>query len=187
MVFGVARDVTERLAFEAEMSAAKQAAEAANQAKSNFLANMSHEIRTPLNGVIGVVDALRQTVLTPAQREMVDLIKSSGVTLERLVSDILDVSKIEAGRLEIEQRVFDLRDELGSLVDLHRIRAHEKSLSFRSRVRRRPRAASSTATASASSRCSTTCCPTPSSSPPPARSASSSTRWRASRPANPAG
>src|SRR5258708_38215040 len=61
---------------------------------------------------------------------MVALIESSGVTLERLVSDILDVSKIEAGRLEIEQRVFDLRDELASLIDLHQVRAQEKNLSF---------------------------------------------------------
>ena len=131
MVFGVARDVTERLAFQAEVSAAKRAAEAANEAKSDFLANMSHEIRTPLNGVIGVVDVLRQTELTPSQRDMVTLIQSSGVTLERLVSDILDISKIEAGRLEIEYRVFDLRQEFASLIDLHQVRAQEKSLSFR--------------------------------------------------------
>ena len=130
LVYGVARDVTERLAFEAEIRAAKQAAEAANQAKSDFLANMSHEIRTPLNGVIGVVDALAQTPLTAAQQEMVGLIASSGVTLERLVSDILDLSKIEAGRLEIETRVFDLRHELTSLVELHQVRAQEKGLSF---------------------------------------------------------
>jgi PAS domain S-box-containing protein len=131
LVFGAARDVTERLALEAEMRAAQQAADAANQAKSDFLANMSHEIRTPLNGVIGVVDALHRTDLTPAQREMVSLIQRSGVTLERLVSDILDVSKIEAGRLEIEHRVFDLRGELGSLADLHQLRAQEKNLGFK--------------------------------------------------------
>jgi PAS domain S-box-containing protein len=128
MVFGVARDVTERLALEAEMKAARQAAEAANQAKTDFLANMSHEIRTPLNGVIGVVGALSQTEMTQAQREMVSLIGSSGATLERLVSDILDVSKIEAGRLEIEHRVFDLGPEFQSLIDLHRLRAQEKNL-----------------------------------------------------------
>ena len=139
MIFAAARDVTERLALEAEANAAKQAAEAANQAKSDFLANMSHEIRTPLNGAIGVIDALSQTELTPAQREMVALIEHSGVILERLVSDILDVSKIEAGRLEIEHRVFDLRDELASLIDLYRVRAHEKALSFRVELGERAR------------------------------------------------
>ena len=138
-VFGVARDVTERLAAEAEMCAARRAAEAANQAKTDFLANMSHEIRTPLNGVIGVVDALGRTELTPAQREMVDLIESSGVTLERLVSDILDLSKIEAGRLEIEHGVFDLAGELDGLVELHRVRAQEKSLAFRAEFGARAR------------------------------------------------
>jgi PAS domain S-box-containing protein len=130
-VFGVARDVTERLVIEAEMRTARAAAEDANQAKSDFLANMSHEIRTPLNGVIGVVAALAKTGLEPAQREMVELIKNSGVTLERLVSDILDVSKIEAGKLEIENRVFDLHGELAALIDLHQLRAQEKGLSFK--------------------------------------------------------
>ncbi|MDP3745519.1 MAG: ATP-binding protein [Phenylobacterium sp.] len=130
LVYGVARDVTERLAIEAEMAAAKDAAEAANRAKSDFLANMSHEIRTPLNGVIGVAAALAKTQLTPEQREMVGLIESSGVTLERLVSDVLDFSKIEAGRLEIEEGVFDLRAELGGVLEMFRLRAQEKGLSF---------------------------------------------------------
>ncbi len=130
LVFGVARDVTERLAVEAEMAAAKAAAEAANRAKSDFLANMSHEIRTPLNGVIGVAAALGQTELSPEQREMLSLIERSGVTLERLVSDVLDFSKIEAGKLEIETRPFDLRADLDGLLDVFRLRAQEKGLSF---------------------------------------------------------
>jgi PAS domain S-box-containing protein len=130
-VFGVARDVTERLAMEAELRAAKTAAEAASQAKSDFLANMSHEIRTPLNGVIGVAAALAQTRLDEAQRDMVALVQSSGEMLERLVSDVLDLSKIEAGRLELEVRAFDLRGELDGVVEIYRSRAHDKGLSFR--------------------------------------------------------
>jgi PAS domain S-box-containing protein len=130
LVFGVARDVTERLAIEAEMLAARATAEAANQAKREFLANMSHEIRTPLNGVIGVTAALARTDLTPGQREMVGLIESSGVTLERLVSDVLDFSKIEAGRLEVERRPFDIRAELDDLLEVYRRRAEEKGLRF---------------------------------------------------------
>jgi PAS domain S-box-containing protein len=131
LVFAVARDVTERMSQQAEMEAAKATAEAANRAKTDFLANMSHEIRTPLNGVIGVVAALGQTDLTPAQREMVELIHNSGATLERLVSDILDVSKIEAGHLAIEERPFDLDADLDGLLEITRIRAGEKGLAFR--------------------------------------------------------
>ncbi|MDB5459882.1 MAG: multi-sensor hybrid histidine kinase [Caulobacteraceae bacterium] len=129
-VFAVARDVTDRLAIEAQMQAAKQAAEAANQTKTDFLANMSHEIRTPLNGVMGVVSALARTPLTPEQREMVDLIETAGVTLERLVSDILDVSKIEAGLLKIETRAFDLREDIQALAATFQIHAVAKGLSF---------------------------------------------------------
>jgi signal transduction histidine kinase/ActR/RegA family two-component response regulator len=130
LVYGVARDVTERIALEAEMKEARSAAEAANRAKSEFLANMSHEIRTPLNGVIGVAAALSQTNLSPQQLEMVDLILTSGQTLERIVSDVLDFSKIEAGRLEFELHTFDLRKEAGGLIELFRGRAEEKGLAF---------------------------------------------------------
>jgi signal transduction histidine kinase/ActR/RegA family two-component response regulator len=128
------RDQDKRIRSEAR-------AEAANRAKSDFLANMSHEIRTPLNGVIGVVDALSRTELMPAQRQMLALIQSSGVTLERLVTDILDISKIEAGQLEIEQRVFDLRGEFDSLIELHRLRAQESNLSFQTTYGERARGA----------------------------------------------
>ncbi|SFI96621.1 ATP-binding protein [Caulobacter sp. UNC279MFTsu5.1] len=131
LIFGVARDVTERLRDEADMAAARRAAEAANQAKSDFLANMSHEIRTPLNGVIGIAATLGDTPLTPAQREMVDLIRCSGATLERLVSDILDVSKIEAGQMTIETGVFDLDAAIDGPLDVTRLRAGDKGLAFR--------------------------------------------------------
>ncbi|WP_395444483.1 ATP-binding protein [Caulobacter sp. UC70_42] len=131
LVFGVARDVTERLRIEAEMAEARHAAEAANKAKSDFLANMSHEIRTPLNGVIGIAAALGETALTPQQTEMVALIRRSGETLERLVSDILDVSKIEAGQMTIQAQAFDLGAVLDGLLDVARLRAEEKGVDIR--------------------------------------------------------
>jgi len=134
-VFGVARDVTDRLALEAETRAAREAAEVANRAKSDFLANMSHEIRTPLNGVIGLVDALSRTELKPDQREMVELVRGAGLTLERLVSDILDVSKIEAGLLQVELRPFDLAQAMGAVLDTHRLRAEQKGLRFEADIR----------------------------------------------------
>jgi len=130
LVYGVARDVTERLTIEVEMVEAKAAAEMASKAKSEFLANMSHEIRTPLNGVIGLTSALAQTELSAEQRGMVDLILTSGQTLERVVSDVLDFSKIEAGRLEFDIQPFDLGPQLEGLADLFRARAEEKGLTF---------------------------------------------------------
>ena len=130
-IYAVARDVTAKAAAERALLEAKAAAEAANRAKSDFLANMSHEIRTPLNGVIGVIDALARTPLSPQQAEMVELVRSSGVTLERLVTDILDVSRIESGRMTLEVRPFDLDDALIPTIAPLRGLAEEKGLIFR--------------------------------------------------------
>ncbi|MDO9588734.1 MAG: ATP-binding protein [Brevundimonas sp.] len=129
-VYGMGRDVTDRVAAERELIEAKAAAEVANQAKTDFLANMSHEIRTPLNGVLGLVGVLAQDALTARQRELVELIEQSGVTLERLVSDILDVAKIEAGHLDFAIGDMDLERELDGVIDTARVKAEARGLAF---------------------------------------------------------
>ncbi len=107
-VLGVLKNITARKQSETAVMRARDAAEAANRAKSEFLANMSHEIRTPLNGVMGVASALSRTALTDAQADMVGLIETSAQTLEAILADVLDLARVEAGRLELKAEPFDL-------------------------------------------------------------------------------
>ena len=112
----VFEDITEHVNYELKLKQAKDAAEAANYAKSEFLANMSHEIRTPMNGVIGMAQLLEFTGLTQDQIEYVTAIKISGANLLSLINDILDLSKIEAGKIEIESTAFSLRTCINDIV-----------------------------------------------------------------------
>ena len=126
----VCTDITDLKNDAQALAEARDAAQTANAAKSQFLANMSHEIRTPLNGVIGLAQALANTNLTAQQAEMLELIQSSGRTLQALLSDILDLARVESGRLELSEEAFDLGRAVREAAQLYEASARDKGLQF---------------------------------------------------------
>ena len=131
MIFtAILRDVTERKERDEALRRAKEAAEAADYAKSMFLANMSHEIRTPLNAVIGMTNLLLDTALSEDQKECAETIRASGEALLTVINDILDYSKIEIGKLELERQPFDLRRCVEESLDLVTPGAGQKKLNL---------------------------------------------------------
>lgn len=137
IITAIVRDVTERAEAERSLAAAAERAHAANQAKSAFLAAMGHEIRTPLNGVLGMAQVMAGDELPPRQRERLAIIRESGESLLQILNDLLDLSKIEAGKLALEDAEFDLEDLLTSAHASFSALASQKGLTYRLKISER--------------------------------------------------
>lgn len=121
-------DITRQKQTEQELKAAKEAADAASRAKSQFLANMSHEVRTPMNAIIGITELLLSTPLNPKQAEYLKMVLQSAEWLMGIINDVLDFSKVESGRVDLEQLPLSLRETLGDAIKSLALKAHDKGL-----------------------------------------------------------
>ncbi|GAA3930938.1 PAS domain S-box protein [Hymenobacter algoricola] len=127
---GIGRDITELKQMQDDLRRAKDEAETALEAKTQFLANMSHELRTPMNGIIGMIDLLHQTVSSEEQEDYVDTLRKSSDALLAILNDILDLSKIQAGKLQLSESGIDLHYTLDKIYSLFANRANQKKLKF---------------------------------------------------------